>query len=150
MKPIGKLYLAALAIAFLGLSPMFATPGPAAEKDPCAEDVSKFCQDFPPGIAAIANCLEYHEKDLSPACREYRSKMTGRRLEIREEMMARVRFYQACKNDMAKFCKDVKSDLPEIVKCLSDHERELTGPCAEEIRGRRNAAKETKENKMGK
>jgi hypothetical protein len=150
MKPIGRHCLAALVTAFLGLVPIFATPGPTAEKDPCAEDVSKLCQDFPPGRAAIANCLEYHEKELSPACREYRSKMTGRRLEIREEMMARVRFYQACKNDMAKFSKGGSSELEAIIQCLGGHEKELTGPCAEEIRARNNAAKETKEKKMGK
>jgi len=29
------------------------------------------------------------------------------------------------------------------------HEKELSGPCAEEIRDRRNAAEETKEKKIG-
>ncbi len=150
MKPIGKLCLVAGVAAILAFHSSSEARAAGAEKDPCAEDVSKFCQDFPPGRAPIANCLEYHEQELSPPCREYRSKMTGRRQEIREEMIARVRFYQACKNDMGRFCKDVKSELPEIVKCLSDRESELTGPCAEEIRARRNAGKETKEKEMGK
>ena len=150
MKKILKLNFVTLVAVFLCLTPSFENQSPAAEKDPCAQDVSKFCQDFPPGIAAIANCLEYHEKELSPACREYRSKMTGRRLQIREEMMARVRFYQACKNDMAKFCKGASSEMEAIIQCLGGYEKELTGPCAEEIRDRRNAAKETKEKKMGK
>jgi hypothetical protein len=150
MKPIGKFCLAALVTAFLGLSPMLETLASGAEKDPCLEDISKFCRNFPPTKAAISNCLEYHEKELSAACQEYRSKMTGRRQEIREEMAARVRFRQACKNDMARFCKDVKPEMEAIFQCLGGHEKELTGPCAEEIRARRSAAKETKEKKMGK
>ncbi len=150
MKPIGKLCLAVVVAALLAFSPSSETQAAAAEKNPCSEDISKFCKDSPPGKAAISDCLEYHEKELSDACREYRSKMAGRRQEIREEMAARVRFRQACKNDMAKFCKDVKPEMEAIFQCLGGHEKELTGPCAEEIRVRRNAAKETREKKMGK
>lgn len=148
MKKMNTLISTALVTAFLGLIPMFATPALTAEKDPCAEDVSKFCRDFPPTKAAISSCLESHEKELSASCREYRSKMTGRREEMREEMMSRSRFYQACKGDMVTFCKDVKRELPEIVKCLSDHESRLTGPCGEEIRARRTPVKATKDKKM--
>jgi hypothetical protein len=149
MKSMHKLYPAILTAALLCPSPMFVTPANSAEKTPCSEDISKFCQDFPPGKAAIANCLELHEKELSAACREYRSKMTGRREEIRAEMAARVRFRQACRDDMAKFCRDVKPDLEAVVQCLDGHENELTGPCAEEIRQRGKVAKGAKDKKMG-
>jgi hypothetical protein len=36
----------------------------------CAEDVKKFCKDIQPGGGRIAQCLEGHAGELSPACRE--------------------------------------------------------------------------------
>ncbi len=86
---------------------------------PCAEDVAKFCKDVQPRGGGIAQCLKEHEDQLSASCKDRVANMKERRLEFR----------QACQDDVAKFCKDTKPGNGRIVKCLKEHEQELSAPC---------------------
>ncbi len=86
---------------------------------PCAADIQKFCKDVQPGGGRIAQCLKSHATDLSPACKE--------KAEERKEKMHA--FEQACKDDLAKFCKDVKPGQGRKIKCLEDNEANLAPPC---------------------
>ncbi len=47
----------------------------------CAEDVRKFCKDIQPGGGRIAQCLEGHAAELSPACKEKLTETTGKKQE---------------------------------------------------------------------
>lgn len=57
-----------IGIAFLAL--LFWKSAYSAGKDPCAEDIAKFCKDIQPGGGRVLRCLEANEKDLGPPCRE--------------------------------------------------------------------------------
>ena len=108
-----------VASLFLVLSP--ATTW--AEKEPhgpCAADVEKFCKDVKPGEGRILNCLKEHEKDLSPACKEKDSEM--------KQMLGDFR--KACEGDVQKLCKDVQPGEGRIIKCLKEHEKELSPNCS--------------------
>jgi hypothetical protein len=94
---------------------------------PCAADVEKYCKDIPPGQGRLMNCLKEHEKDLSPACKE------------KELTMAHKveRFRKACEGDVQRLCKDVQPGEGRVIKCLKEHEKELSPDCSASMeRGR--------------
>jgi len=106
----------------------------AADQNPCSADIANFCKDVKPGRGAIMKCLEQHENQLSDACRAYEATMEKTRVESREAKMHQMRIRQACKDDMAKFCKDAGPAQGGSIKCLKEHENELSTPCNESIK----------------
>jgi hypothetical protein len=111
-------WLAAVAVMFcLGLLHNVTTF--AKENGPCAEDAAKFCKDVKPGQGGIAKCLKEHESELSASCKDSIAAM-------KEKVQD---FSEACKNDASKFCKDTKPGRGRILKCLKQHEGELSAEC---------------------
>ncbi|MCK9419592.1 MAG: cysteine rich repeat-containing protein [Nitrospirae bacterium] len=99
---------------------LYAGTGVSAEnKGPCADDVAKFCKDVKPSEGAIANCLKEHASELSAGCKET---LAAAKQKVQD-------FTEACKNDMSKFCKDVKPGGGRILQCLKGHENELSPEC---------------------
>jgi Cysteine rich repeat len=113
-----KQMLMVFAVALLS-SGVAAAAGIPAAKGPCADDVAKYCKDVKPGDGRIARCLKDNEKQLSPACKS----------SIEESEKRIKEAHQACEADAQKFCKDVKPGQGRIVKCLREHEKELSAGC---------------------
>jgi hypothetical protein len=113
-----KQMLMVFAAAMLSIGVAAAADIPAA-KGPCADDVAKYCKDVKPGDGRIARCLKENEKQLSPACK---SSIEDTKKRVKEA-------HQACEADAQKFCKDVKPGQGRIVKCLREHEKELSAAC---------------------
>lgn len=113
----GKLFAFFIVAFLLGLGTA-SNRAEARNQGPCSEDIATFCKDVQPG-AGIGKCLKEHENELSPACKEGRGKMKKRMNE----------FQQACNEDVQKFCKDVKPGGGGIVRCLKEHESELSPEC---------------------
>ncbi|MGC2048046.1 MAG: cysteine rich repeat-containing protein [Gallionella sp.] len=90
---------------------------------PCMADAKKLCKDVQPGEGRIASCMKEHEKELSPGCKENIKKVKEKTREIAE----------ACKGDAEKVCKDVKPAEGRILKCLKQHEAELSPSCKEQM-----------------
>jgi len=97
--------------------------GASAEQNarPCAEDAAKLCQGMQPGGGRVAKCLKEHSSELSPACKKNIAKAKRKAREFKE----------ACKDDAKKLCKDEKRGGGRIVKCLAQHEDELSPACKE-------------------
>jgi hypothetical protein len=113
-----KQMLMVFTVALLSIGVAAAADIPAA-KGPCADDVAKYCKDVKPGDGRIARCLKENEKQLSPACKS-----------SIEESKKRIKdAHQACEADAQKFCKDVKPGQGRIVKCLREHEKDLSPQC---------------------
>ncbi len=131
-----RIFLAAwiIALAFVGL--IFNADASAADKNknPCSEDIAKFCKDAKSDSRSILQCLQEHENELSDACKAHKAKMGSKKLETREEIRATGRFRQACKEDIIKLCKDANPAGGGIIKCLKEHEKELSGPCGESLK----------------
>jgi hypothetical protein len=132
MRQIGRLYFPAAVVGIFCLFMLYGNRASAATGDPCAEDIAKFCKDAgPDGVMA---CLEKHESELSEACRTHEEMMGGKKVEMREEVRRMKIFRELCKEDMAKFCGDVKPEQGGIEKCLRSHEGELSSPCSERLK----------------
>ncbi len=84
------------------------TRASVANDNSCAEDSARFYKNVESG--ALMDCLEKHESDHSEAWRTHEEKMGGKRVEMREEVRRIKIFRDACKDDVAKFCWDVKPE----------------------------------------
>jgi hypothetical protein len=98
-------------------------PANAQAKNPCAEDVAKFCKDVQPGGGRLANCLKAHESELSPVCKASHDQAKARAKEAHE----------ACADDVQKLCKDVKPGEGRIVRCLKDNSDRLSNECRDKL-----------------
>ena len=75
-----------------------------------------------------------HENELTEACKAYEATMERGKAERREMVRERNKFRQACMNDMAKFCTDANPTQDGMIKCLNDHEKEISVSCSESIK----------------
>lgn len=113
-----KRMMMVLVVVMLSIGVAAAADTPSV-KNACADDVAKYCKDIKPGGGGIARCLKENEKQLSPACK---SSIEEAKKHVKDAR-------QACEADAQKFCKDVKQGQGRIVKCLREHEKELSAEC---------------------
>jgi len=91
----------------------------------CEEDIRKFCKDVTPGSGRIERCLREHESQVSPECRE-------KRLKIRDTVRGAL---EACLPEARKFCEKVPAGEARILRCLKEHEDDLSPACRSAARG---------------
>jgi hypothetical protein len=89
----------------------------------CADDIEKYCREIKPGGGRIMNCLKAHETELSVSCRGKIGELQG----IIKDCE------QACAGDIARFCKEVQPGGGRIVKCLREHDKELSPSCTAKL-----------------
>jgi hypothetical protein len=88
-------------------------------RDACGADVEKLCKDVPAGGGRRYKCLKEHEKDLSEPCRKHIA-----------DVQTRVRgMHEACWDDVTRLCDGVRPGGGRILKCLKEHESDLSEPC---------------------
>jgi malate/lactate dehydrogenase len=107
-------------------------PGGGARNGACRDDIEKFCKDVQKGGGRIAQCLKQHESELSEGCQQ----QIAARKEARKEKGEQIK--EACKDDAQKFCKDVKPGGGRIIRCLKEHESELSAGCQETLPKKKN------------
>jgi hypothetical protein len=134
MKSNLRLCFIVMAAGFLCFKLIFGISAFAADQNPCFEDTAKFCKDIAPGMTALMDCLEKHESQLSSGCKAHEAKMLGLRVERAEQVGEKVKFRQACMNDMGKFCNDADPAKGGMLNCLKEHENELSAPCVDSMR----------------
>lgn len=110
-----------------------------AKEDVCKADAEKFCKGIEPGEGRILKCLNEHESELSPACRETVSSWMQKVSEGGEAVLP------ACKPDAARLCQGVAPGQGRIATCLKEHEAELSQECKEAVSAKLQKAKESAE-----
>jgi hypothetical protein len=144
MKQISGLVRTILIAGLFISGLMFGAEAFAADQNPCSEDIAKFCKSPQYNRRAILECLERHESQLSDACKDYEARMENARMESREVAMQQMRVRQACKDDVSKFCKNVKPASNGTAACLKEHGNELSAPCKEALEASKGGAEERK------
>ena len=121
-------------------APQAAAPEPAPMpamrrgKGPCQADVAKFCADQSGKAGGPFQCLHGHMDELAPECRDQMQRR-AKWAEGAERMRA------ACGEDTKKHCADVKTGGGGVVRCLREHEAELSDTCKQALPTRPGAAK---------
>jgi hypothetical protein len=93
----------------------------AGSKSACKADAEKFCKDVEPVHGKMVQCMKQHEAELSPACKERIAAAKEKVKECEKE----------CEPDVEKICKDIKPGQGRIVRCLKQHQAELSAGCSE-------------------
>ena len=103
-----------------------------AHDGPCRADVEKHCGHVGPGGGgALGRCLREHQKDLSPACREH---VAARHEQMKKRSDA---VHATCTTEVAKHCPDHERGEGGLIRCLRDHEAELSAECRDALPKRR-------------
>ena len=98
-------------------------PLTAAEENPCKADFQKLCGDVKPGEGRIQACLKEHKDDISQECRAF---LEAKGKEIREKI---EQISEACKSDAQKLCPGIEPGEGRILKCLMQHQEEVSDQC---------------------
>jgi hypothetical protein len=118
-----------VAVAALSAAPVRAQP---PGRSACRADLDKFCKDVAPGGGRILACLHSHLSELSPECREHVEAMKAAGHPHGGHGMAGV--MGACRDDVAKHCKDVPRGGGRILGCLREHEADLSKACRDALK----------------
>ena len=89
---------------------------------PCEEEIKRLCPDIKPGDGRIAECARQHAKEFSPQCQK-------KHQEMEKHKQALEHAKKACHDDVQKFCKDADPGEGRIVRCLEEHEKNLSEGC---------------------
>ena len=95
----------------------------AQEQLICADDIEKYCKEIKPGGGRILNCLKSHENELSISCKGKIGELNGFIKDCE----------QACSGDITQFCKEVQPGGGRIIKCLREHDKELSSSCSAKL-----------------
>ncbi len=106
----------------------------AAEKNPCAEEIARFCKDVKPGEGRLTRCLNAHVEEASAACRK---KMADVKRIVDEAQ-------QACAGDVQKFCKGLQPGGGRLAKCMREHKAELSPACRKKLEVPKGTGREKK------
>jgi cysteine rich repeat protein len=95
----------------------------AAAEHPCLADAERLCKGVEPGGGRIVRCLQQHEAELSPGCKQNRDGF--------REQVAEVR--AACQDDAERFCNGVMPGHGKVARCLRMHTSDLSSSCKKEM-----------------
>jgi hypothetical protein len=89
----------------------------------CADEIEKFCKEVKPGGGRIMECLKAHEAELCTSCK-------GKLIELQGFIKD---CEHACSGDIAQFCKEIQPGGGRIVKCLREHDKQLSPTCSAKL-----------------
>jgi Golgi apparatus protein 1 len=101
-----------------------------AALEACNADVEKFCGGMERGEGHVHACLMQHEAELSPGCKAAGEKLTRKREGAKATMQS---VNEACKDDLGKFCKNVRPGGGRLAQCLRQYDAELSPGCSSEL-----------------
>jgi hypothetical protein len=97
--------------------------GVARAVTPCDADIKKFCEAVPVGSGRVQACLKEHTKELSPECAAWYESLQRTTGDIAA----------TCRQDIARFCRDVSPGKGKITDCLEEHRSDLSPPCSDQL-----------------
>jgi Cysteine rich repeat len=93
----------------------------------CREDMERLCSDVKPGGGARIQCLKDHEDELSDACRAQIAEHSAQGHEHASKIV------QACGDNAKQLCAGVEPGNGGILRCLRDHEADLSSHCRDAL-----------------
>ena len=100
-------------------------------KKACNKELTTFCKGVPAGEGRILACLYAFEDKVSDKCIYA---LYDASLEL-EKAIAAVKFAaNACKDELQKFCADVKPGQGRALACLDKNEKDVSEGCKDALK----------------
>jgi hypothetical protein len=113
-----------LAGAFLVLSIAISLQSEAQIAGPCAETVTKYCEDVTPGGGRIMKCLSDHRDDQSIACKDW----------LQDQNKSLKELNTSCIEEIAQLCSFDHPDNIRMYRCLEENYVALKSDCRNKLR----------------
>jgi len=126
-----------LFILVIGVVLAFGTRVFAAEKlvetmtKGCKTEIETYCKDVTPGEGRVLACLYAHEDKLSGQC-EYALYDAAAQLERALTALSYVA--NECRDDLLKFCSDIKPGGGRVMACMDKNEKQISGRCKQAMK----------------
>lgn len=110
----------------------------ASEKGPvetvlegCKKEIDAYCKNVKLGEGRMLACLYAHEDKLSGRC-DYALYDAAAQL---ERAVAALTFLaNECREDLKKFCSDIKPGQGRLLNCIDKNQKNLSGRCKQAIK----------------
>ena len=99
-----------------------------AEKvlDGCKKDVETYCKNVTPGKGRLLSCLYAYEDKISTQCQMALCDAVP----ALERALTTLNYLAGeCRDDLMKYCSDVKVGEGRLIKCLDNKKEVLTDRC---------------------
>jgi hypothetical protein len=97
----------------------------------CKKEIGSYCKDVTPGEGRILACLYAHEDKLSGQC-EYALYDAVAQLERALTALSYVA--NECRDDLLKFCSDIKPGEGRLMVCMDKNEKQISGRCKQAMK----------------
>lgn len=127
-----------LVVASMGVGMLLLAGGRARAEDTlvdslkkaCHKELTTFCKGVPPGEGRILACLYAFEDKVSDKCIYA---LYDASLQL-EQAVAAVKFAaSACKDDLQKFCANVKVGQGRALACLEKNQKDVSQGCKDAL-----------------
>jgi hypothetical protein len=97
----------------------------------CDKEIKTYCKEVAPGGGRVVACLYAYEDKLSAQC-EYALYDAAAQLERAINALA----YAAneCRDDLAKFCSDIKPGEGRLIQCIDKNETKVSARCKQALK----------------
>jgi len=97
----------------------------------CDKEIKTYCKEVTPGGGRVVACLYAYEDKLSAQC-EYALYDAAAQLERAINALA----YAAneCRDDLAKFCSDIKPGEGRLIQCIDKNETKVSARCKQALK----------------
>jgi hypothetical protein len=97
----------------------------------CKKELQTYCKDVTPGEGRLLACLYAHEDKLSGQC-EYALYDAAAQLERALTALSYVA--NECRDDLQKFCANIKPGEGRLMACMDKNEKQLSGRCKQAMK----------------
>jgi len=126
------IFLIAGCIALMFVGSAFAEKGPAEiVMDGCKKEIETYCKDVKIGEGRILACLYAHEDKLSGRC-EY--SLYDAAAQLQHAVAALTYAANECKDDLKKYCADIKPGEGRLLNCIDKHDKEVSDRCKQALK----------------
>ena len=110
----------------------FAEKGPVETvMDGCKKEMETYCKDVKMGEGRMLACLYAREDKLSGRC-EYALYDAAAQLE--HAVAALTYVANECKDDLKKYCADIKPGEGRLLNCVDKHDKQVSGRCKQAMK----------------
>ncbi len=100
-------------------------------KKACNKELTTFCKGVPAGEGRILACLYAFEDKVSDKCIYA---LYDASVELERAVAALKYAASSCKDDLKKFCADVKPGQGRGLACLGKHDKDVSQGCKDALR----------------